>query len=67
MQRLTPQKVILPVQQPHVEEGYFDALIGNVLGGKKSKIYLVLQTFFIFSIILAITTLSCTKSKWHNA
>jgi len=33
---LTPQKVILPVQ-PQIEEGYFDALIGNVLGGKKSK------------------------------
>ncbi|XP_065890316.1 cadherin-like and PC-esterase domain-containing protein 1 isoform X2 [Dysidea avara] len=36
MQHLTPQKVILPVQQPQIEEGYFDALIGNVLGGKKT-------------------------------
>lgn len=33
---MQPKKLILPVQ-PQSEKGYFDALIGNVLGGKKSK------------------------------
>ena len=46
---MQPKKLILPVQ-PQSKEGYFDALIGNVLGGKKSKwqtkdVIIVLQHF----------------------